>query len=240
MESYEVQLKDFKKAEQELTGKERVFISQDNNTRSTTIDEIRKPLAEQLNDKANKIESIIYKDTFSGNENLNDIIEPGIYQIADVTNISNAPNKSWSILEVVASNTYVKQIYTNSVDGDVFVRARTESKWTEWNQVSTYENIDLINNLRNGWHVGNCSFRGKKIGNEMFIEGIIVNNLESPNIIIAQGLPIPSDGKWHGGSSMCSDNSPIYLVIEPNGDLIFQNHGQKKDLLYTISINYPV
>lgn len=52
MESYEVQLKDFKKAEQELTGKERVFISQDNNTRSTTIDEIRKPLAEQLNDIA--------------------------------------------------------------------------------------------------------------------------------------------------------------------------------------------
>lgn len=50
MESYEVQLKDFKKAEQELTGKERVFISQDNNTRSTTIDEIRKPLAEQLNE----------------------------------------------------------------------------------------------------------------------------------------------------------------------------------------------
>jgi hypothetical protein len=53
MESYEVQLKDFKKAEQELTGKERVFISQDNNTRSTTIDEIRKPLAEQLNDIMN-------------------------------------------------------------------------------------------------------------------------------------------------------------------------------------------
>ncbi|ENZ33453.1 hypothetical protein HMPREF1084_01922 [Clostridium butyricum 60E.3] len=58
MESYEVQLKDFKKAEQELTGKERVFISQDNNTRSTTIDEIRKPLAEQLNDNVNEISNI--------------------------------------------------------------------------------------------------------------------------------------------------------------------------------------
>lgn len=58
MESYEVQLKDFKKAEQELTGKERVFISQDNNTRSTTIDEIRKPLAEQLNESANEIENL--------------------------------------------------------------------------------------------------------------------------------------------------------------------------------------
>lgn len=55
MESYEVQLKDFKKAEQELTGKERVFISQDNNTRSTTIDEIRKPLAEQLNENTQSI-----------------------------------------------------------------------------------------------------------------------------------------------------------------------------------------
>lgn len=57
MESYEVQLKDFKKAEQELTGKERVFISQDNNTRSTTIDEIRKPLAEQLNENTQSIET---------------------------------------------------------------------------------------------------------------------------------------------------------------------------------------
>ena len=253
-------LPDFITAENELDGQEHVYIAQGGKTRKTLLQKIKEfvigtatmgttatditgAIAEhtsQLNDKANKIESIIYKDTFSGSENLNDIVEPGIYQIADVTNISNAPNKSWSILEVVASNTYVKQIYTNSVDGDVFVRARTESKWTEWNQVSKYENIDLINNLRNGWHVGNCSFRGKKIGNEMFIEGIIVNNLESPNIIIAQGLPIPSDGKWHGGSSMCSDNSSIYLVIEPNGDLIFQNHGQKKDLLYTISINYPV
>lgn len=58
MESYEVQLKDFKKAEQELTGKERVFISQDNNTRSTTIDEIRKPLAEQLNETAQKLDTV--------------------------------------------------------------------------------------------------------------------------------------------------------------------------------------
>lgn len=58
MESYEVQLKDFKKAEQELTGKERVFISQDNNTRSTTIDEIRKPLAEQLNENMNEISTV--------------------------------------------------------------------------------------------------------------------------------------------------------------------------------------
>ena len=58
MESYEVQLKDFKKAEQELTGKERVFISQDNNTRSTTIDEIRKPLAEQLNENTQEISTV--------------------------------------------------------------------------------------------------------------------------------------------------------------------------------------
>ena len=58
MESYEVQLKDFKKAEQELTGKERVFISQDNNTRSTTIDEIRKPLAEQLNENTKDLATV--------------------------------------------------------------------------------------------------------------------------------------------------------------------------------------
>lgn len=58
MESYEVQLKDFKKAEQELTGKERVFISQDNNTRSTTIDEIRKPLAEQLNENTQDLATV--------------------------------------------------------------------------------------------------------------------------------------------------------------------------------------
>lgn len=107
-------------------------------------------------------------------------------------------------------------------------------------EVATTEIFNFESLLVNGWHVGNCSFRGKKIGNEMFIEGIIVNNLESPNKIIAQGLPIPSDGKWHGGSSMCSDNSSIYLALQPNGDLLFQQNGQKKDLLYTISINYPV
>lgn len=107
-------------------------------------------------------------------------------------------------------------------------------------EVATTEIFNFESLLVNGWHVGNCSFRGKKIGNEMFIEGIIVNNLESPNKIIAQGLPIPSDGKWHGGSSMCSDNSSIYLALQPNGGLLFQQNGQKKDLLYTISINYPV
>lgn len=107
-------------------------------------------------------------------------------------------------------------------------------------EVATTEIFNFESLLVNGWHVGNCSFRGKKIGNEMLIEGIIVNNLESPNKIIAQGLPIPSDGKWHGGSSMCSDNSSIYLVLQPNGDLLFQQNGQKKDLLYTIIINYPV
>lgn len=63
MESYEVQLKDFKKAEQELTGKERVFISQDNNTRSTTIDEIRKPLAEQLNENTQEKWDYVIKTT---------------------------------------------------------------------------------------------------------------------------------------------------------------------------------
>ncbi|WP_252241692.1 hypothetical protein [Clostridium sp. ZBS18] len=107
-------------------------------------------------------------------------------------------------------------------------------------EVATTEIFNFESLLVNGWHEKNCSFRGKKIGNEMLIEGIIVNNLESPNKIIAQGLPIPSDGKWHGGSSMCSDNSSIYLALQPNGDLLFQQNGQKKDLLYTISINYPV
>lgn len=89
MESYEVQLKDFKKAEQELTGKERVFISQDNNTRSTTIDEIRKPLAEQLNDIANDVcakgaSSLLADNTVIIQEELNKkghvvISKPGVY-----------------------------------------------------------------------------------------------------------------------------------------------------------------
>ncbi|MEX0049602.1 hypothetical protein AB2T85_03050 [Clostridium butyricum] len=87
MESYEVQLKDFKKAEQELTGKERVFISQDNNTRSTTIDEIRKPLAEQLNE----IEKI----------KKHDVVALGLATQID-TNIYNLDNVA--IIEFINNN----------------------------------------------------------------------------------------------------------------------------------------
>ena len=81
MESYEVQLKDFKNAEQELTGKERVFISQYNNTRATTIDEIRKPLAEQLNEKL----SLFIGETLPDEKDDKTLY----FKVTDTINISN-------------------------------------------------------------------------------------------------------------------------------------------------------
>lgn len=102
-----------------------------------------------LKDCAKKKESIIYKNTFSGNENLNDIIEPGIYQIADATNMSNIPNannKSWSILEVIASNTYVKHIYSSAIDATEFTRTKTEhtNGWNDWRKIATVDDTGWI------------------------------------------------------------------------------------------------
>ncbi|WP_252248773.1 viral A-type inclusion protein [Clostridium sp. ZBS20] len=123
---------------------------------------------------------------------------------------------------------------------ELLKRSLISGTWTKWKQLATTEEIDLTNYLRNGWEIRNCSFRGKKIGNEMFIEGILFNNLDSPSKILAQGLPTPSDGKWHGGNATSSENNSIYVVIEPNGDLMFQQGGQKKDMLHSINIHYPI
>ncbi|MBW6408469.1 hypothetical protein [Clostridium weizhouense] len=112
-------------------------------------------------------------------------------------------------------------------------------KWSEWQQLATTENIDIITNLKNGWIVcGGCTFRAKKIDNELFIEGIVINQLESPNNIIAK-LPRPSDGRWHGGNAIDSNNKSLYLVIDPTGTLMFQIGGQAKNLGCSINIHYP-
>lgn len=107
-------------------------------------------------------------------------------------------------------------------------------------EVGMTETFNFESVLVNGWNVGNCSFRGKKIGSEMFIEGIIVNNLSSPNSIVTQGLPIPSDGRWHGGGAIGNDNKGAYITIQPNGDLMFQSNGQAQNIVYSINLHYPV
>ncbi|WP_252219919.1 MULTISPECIES: viral A-type inclusion protein [unclassified Clostridium] len=131
--------------------------------------------------------------------------------------------------------------YVTTYNGDLrrFIRRYFNGNW-ETKELATTEEIDLTNYLRNGWEIRNCSFRGKKIGNEMFVEGILFNNLDSPSKILAQGLPTPSDGKWHGGNATSSENNSIYVVIGPNGDLMFQQGGQKKDMLHSINIHYPI
>lgn len=123
MESYEVQLKDFKKAEQELTGKERVFISQDNNTRSTTIDEIRKPLAEQLNETVQQI-----SDT-------NKQFNPNIYDGCIVTFIDDDGQlTTQNVFKPIADTKGIK-----------FCSAIVES----WVGTSGYMTIDEIKTLQN-------------------------------------------------------------------------------------------
>lgn len=208
-----------------------------------------KTVAEQLNDLTNDKLNIsdLYKiDIKQGFSSFNNCFNNGgghyrVYNPTDFPPDTGYTSDCDFLVEVIKDSDSYGTMFLYDMRSDrFFMQKKINNKWNSIKEVTTTENFNFENTLVNGWHVENCSFRGKKIGNEMFIEGIIVNNLESPNKTIAQGIPIPSDGKWHGGSSMCSDNSSIYLVLQPNGDLLFQTNGQKKDLLYTISINYPV
>lgn len=190
----------------------------------------------QLNEKANKYESIIYKNTFSGTENLNDIVENGIYQLADATNLVNAPNttdKSWSVLEVVASNTYVKQIYTHSVSGKIFTRTRTESTWNEWKELAHNTLISTTFSVSEGYTATLNVVKKDSIGRTI-VDGIIkktdgslfstdgaiqIGVLPSgftPNTVLNQ--PIRS---YRGNVNESSDSTMI--AASSNGALVVSN-----------------
>lgn len=209
---------------------------EDANGNMDLIDLTLKEHSTQLNEKANKYESIIYKNTFSGTENLNDIVENGIYQLADATNLVNAPNttdKSWSVLEVVASNTYVKQIYTHSVSGKIFTRTRTESTWNEWKELAHNTLISTTFSVSEGYTATLNVVKKDSIGRTI-VDGIIkktdgslfstdgaiqIGVLPSgftPNTVLNQ--PIRS---YRGNVNESSDSTMI--AASSNGALVVSN-----------------
>lgn len=101
---------------------------------------------------------------------------------------------------------------------------------------------NLSSSLKNAWAVkDNCSLRGIRIGNELFIEGIIINMTSSPSAEIATGLPLPRDGLYHGGCLIGSDNMCLYFSISPDGRLYVQSEqSAKQSIMYAVIIHYPV
>lgn len=94
-----------------------------------------KILKDEMDKKALKISTLTYKLYVADNADFNNLLETGIYQIADATNMTNIPTiASWSILEVIATNSYVKQTITNVNTGKMWVRILS-STWSAWREV---------------------------------------------------------------------------------------------------------
>lgn len=111
---------------------------------------------------------------------------------------------------------------------------------SKWLELANTEKTDILQCLTGGWTVvSDCIFSAQKIGNRIFIEGIIQNSSPGQKTI-AVGLPIPSDRKWHGGLGVGSNNEAVYMVVDPTGTLSFQYGGYTQGVTYSISIDYPV
>ncbi|HBJ1652533.1 TPA: hypothetical protein LA460_003396 [Clostridium botulinum] len=202
------------------------------------LEEDRTNILSKINECAKKKESIIYKQTFSGSENLNDIIEQGVYQIADATNMSNIPNtnnKSWSILEVIASNTYVKQIYSSAIDATEFTRTKTEhtNGWNGWQQLATVDDTGWIDlPLESGITIDSgLTPRYRKVNNQVFVDGS-VKGIDSKNKIIGI-LPVgfrPTSNHYYSGFT--NGFAPTAMTLASNGNISVQgNYGDQ----YTIN-----
>ena len=114
------------------------------------------------------------------------------------------------------------------------------SKWT-WQQLATTTKTDILDTLKNDWLVAPaCNFSAQKIGNRMFIDGILYNKNVSPHTTVATGLPLPSDLKWHGGIGMGNNGKAMYFCVTPSGELLFQNTIPTQNTYYCVSVNYPV
>jgi hypothetical protein len=220
--------------------------------KANNIDNTRTTTAKDVTGAINELNANMLKKSPITITNTVDILTltPGYYTVEGAVNVAqNYPYTiTWEHFTIIINGWCgtdgkgYKTILLISCSGAIFRNAQAweASNWSGWKQVSTTESIDLSSYLKNGWSFGDCSFRGKKIGNEMFIEGIIRNSLDSPSSVIAQSLPVPSDTRWHGGNVIGSNNTALYLVIDPSGTLMFQSGGQLKNTFYTICIHYPV
>ncbi|WP_162266727.1 hypothetical protein, partial [Clostridium botulinum] len=210
----------------------------DKNTLEERLEEDRTNILSKINECAKKKESIIYKQTFSGSENLNDIIEQGVYQIADATNMSNIPNtnnKSWSILEVIASNTYVKQIYSSAIDATEFTRTKTEhtNGWNGWQQLATVDDTGWLDlPLLNGATTTSDKAIYRRIGKMVYFKGV-ANNITTDNFIFGN-LPIGfRPNSKSGGPNIPAplflpgEDIPSRLTVYQNGNLQLSRKNDK-------------
>ena len=75
--------------------------------------------------------SISYKG-YNVENDFNNLTKTGFYHLADCSSVSNSPIAGWGILEVYATNLYIKQIITTVADNNQYTRTRNENTWTEW------------------------------------------------------------------------------------------------------------
>lgn len=136
----------------------------------------------QLSEKANKDGTLYYKGYVGSNADLNTFTATGFYHIANATNITNKPTiADWSVLEVLSTGMYIRQIISNSANGLSYIRTRTDSTWSEWKQIATTESID-IPTLLNGWVLfANTVYGTKKIAK--------TGNLATIDIMVSSSSP---------------------------------------------------
>ena len=210
------------------------------------IEGIKKLIAsntEQINDLSNTKSEYIGK-AFISEEILLDATYPIAY-CGSVGNSSTMPNTGQFRVQYIpyfANNEgYSVQIAWGVVtNSGLWYRVASGTRWEKWESFSTTTKTDILQCLTGGWTVvSDCIFSAQKIGNRIFIEGIIQNSSPGQKTI-AVGLPIPSDRKWHGGLGVGSNNEAVYMVVDPTGTLSFQYGGYTQGVTYSISIDYPV
>lgn len=212
---------------------------------SSLVTNIKTSIVDAINENANKIEVLSadrgYKDTklLSMGMDLNTLTQNGKYKGEALL---NAPYSGWCYIDVIShTDGWVKQTLTPLVGTTIeHVRRKEDGIWKDWKPIATTTKTDILQCLTGGWTVvSDCVFSAQKIGNRIFIEGIIHNSSPGQKTI-AVGLPIPSDRKWHGGVGVGNNNGVAYMVVDPTGTLSFQSGGYTQGILYSISIDYPV
>lgn len=95
--------------------------------------------------------------------------------------------------------------------------------------------------LNTGWFdVGNCGSTYVIVG-DILIYSTIVRGDGTNNSIVQLPPPRTASGAnmWYGGSACTTSNKPSYLVVQPDGWVIFQS-GYNPNEPYAISISYPI
>lgn len=206
-------------------------------TETTTGNVLDASQGKVLNDKIDILNSysIINYGTLQDATNLNSIQGNKIYILNPDYSYVNCPNLygNWAVLEVIDK---ISKIYTMNIE-IIYFTANNSNSTIIWQQIANESEYNVT--LLNGWKTGDaCGVSCTKIGNRIYLSGIIVNPSFASNNTIAQLQP-PRYGQWYGGVAVSSDNIPKYFCIDPSGYVIFQ-HGYEQGAYYSISLDYPI